>query len=57
MEIDDNFISKIERKFSSALRLIPEKAFEKGLERVKEAKQIGEKWASSYTILKYQLNK
>jgi ubiquinone/menaquinone biosynthesis C-methylase UbiE len=57
MEIDDDFISKIERKFSSALRLIPEKAFQKGLERVKKARQNGEKWVSSYTILKYQLNK
>lgn len=53
-EIDDDLISKIEKKRSSSLRLIPEKAFQEGLERMKKAKLKGEKWLSSYTIIKYQ---
>jgi SAM-dependent methyltransferase len=57
MEIDDEMISRIERKFSSSLRLISDEAFTRGLQRVKKAKQNGEKWVSSYTILKYQSNK
>jgi ubiquinone/menaquinone biosynthesis C-methylase UbiE len=53
-EIDDDLISKIEKKRSSSLRLIPEKAFREGLERIRKAKLKGEKWLSSYTVLKYQ---
>jgi ubiquinone/menaquinone biosynthesis C-methylase UbiE len=53
-EIDDDLISKIEKKSSSSLRLIPEIAFQDGLNRVRKAKLRGEKWLSSYTILKYQ---
>ena len=53
-EIDDDLISKIEKKRSSSLRLIPESAFLEGLNRIREAKLRGEKWLSSYTILKYQ---
>lgn len=53
-EIDDDLISKIEKKRSSSLRLIPESAFLEGLNRIRKAKLRGEKWLSSYTILKYQ---
>ena len=53
-EIDDDLISKIEKKRSSSLRLIPETAFQEGLNRIRKAKLKGEKWLSSYTILKYQ---
>lgn len=55
-EIDDDFISKIERKHSSSLRLISEEAFQLGLERVRLAKINDEKWFSTYTILIYKLN-
>lgn len=55
-EIDDSLINAIARKRSSSLRLITEEAFLAGLERVRKAKSEGEKWLSSYTILKYQKN-
>ena len=53
-DIDDDLISKIEKKRSSSLRLISESAFLEGLNRIRNAKLKGEKWFSSYTILKYQ---
>ncbi len=55
-EIDDKLVSAIEKKRSSSLRLIPEEVFREGLKRVRMAKSEGEKWLSSYTILKYQKN-
>jgi ubiquinone/menaquinone biosynthesis C-methylase UbiE len=53
LEIDDSLVSAIARKRSSSLRLLPEEFFQAGLQRVREAKLRGEKWLSSYTILKY----
>jgi SAM-dependent methyltransferase len=53
-DIDDDMVLKIERKNSSSLRLIPEEAFQRGLNRVRQAKLNGEKWFSIYTILIYK---
>jgi len=54
MDINDEMISKIEKKNSSSSRLISEEAFQRGLERVRQAKLSGEKWFSTYTILIYK---
>ena len=56
MDINDEMISKIEKKNSSSSRLISEEAFQRGLKRVKQAKLNGEKWFSTYTILIYKKN-
>jgi ubiquinone/menaquinone biosynthesis C-methylase UbiE len=55
-DIDDEMVSKIGRKHSSSSRLISEEAFQRGLERVRQAKLNGEKWFSNYTFLIYKRN-
>ncbi len=54
IDIDDEMISKIARKHSSSSRLISEEAFQKGLERVRQAKLRNEKWFSTYTVLTFK---
>lgn len=43
-------IDKLAAKSSSALRLIPEDAHQRGLKRVRQAQAQGESWRSCYTI-------
>lgn len=54
-EIDiDYYLPKLEAKYSSAIRLMKEEDFQKGIERVRKAAANNEKWFSSYTILEYE---
>jgi len=52
-ELTDDFVSKLEQKCSSAMRLMPDELHKKGMARVKEAQKKKEKWYSYYTMLKY----
>lgn len=54
IEIDEDFVERVKNKFSSAMRLMRDEDHKCGVERVIEAKSKGEKWFSSYTILKYK---
>jgi len=54
LELDDEFVSRVERKCSSAMRLISDEAHRTGVRRVREARKHGEKWFSCYTVLKYR---
>ena len=54
IDFNDNFVSSLERKCSSSMRLIPEEKHRKGMDRIREGKTKGEKWLSSYSVLKYQ---
>lgn len=51
IELDDAFVAKLEAKCSSAMRLIPDEAHRRGMERVREASDRGERWLSSYSVL------
>jgi SAM-dependent methyltransferase len=53
LELDDGFLGKLEARCSSAMRLIPEEAHRRGMERVREARQRGERWLSSYSVLRF----
>jgi len=52
-ELTDEFVTKLEQKCSSAMRLIPDEMHGKGMKRVIEAKKKGEMWHSYYTMLKF----
>jgi SAM-dependent methyltransferase len=52
-ELNDEFITKLKQKCSSAMRLMPDELHKKGIERVREAQKKGEGWHSYYTMLKY----
>jgi ubiquinone/menaquinone biosynthesis C-methylase UbiE len=54
LKIDDELISKLEKRFTSSLQLLSEEAHRIGMKRVKEAKSRSEKWLSNYVILKYK---
>ena len=54
IEIDKDFVQRVQNKFSSAMRLMKDEDHKRGVERVVEAKSKGEKWFSSYTVLKYK---
>lgn len=54
IEIDEDFIKRVTNKFSSAMRIMKDEDHKRGVERVVEAKIKGEKWFSSYTVLKYK---
>ena len=56
-DLDDNFVSKLERKCASSMRLIPDEKHKEGMERIREGKKKGEKWFSSYSVLKYEKKK
>ncbi len=53
IELDEAFLAKLEAKCSSAMRLIPEEAHGRGMERVRRAQQRGEQWLSSYSVLRF----
>jgi len=53
-DINNELISKLERRYTSSLQLLSDRAHRQGMERVKEAKSRNEKWFSNYTILKYR---
>ena len=54
IELDDNFVSKLGRKCASSMRIIPNEKHKEGMDRIREGKMKGEKWLSSYSILKFQ---
>jgi SAM-dependent methyltransferase len=51
--IDDEFIESVKRKCSSSMRLITDEQHQKGLERIRIAKEKGEKWFSSYSVMNF----
>lgn len=53
-KLTDEFISKLEKKCSSAMRLMPDELHRKGIERVRLAQKRGDKWYSYYTMLKFE---
>lgn len=53
IELDESFIAKLEAKCSSAMRLIPDAAHRRGMERVRAASRRGERWLSSYSMLRF----
>ncbi len=53
VELDDAFVAKLEAKCSSAMRLIPGACHRRGIERVRAARERGERWLSSYSVLTY----
>ena len=54
IEIDEEFISKLDNKCSSALRLISDEAHRAGMERVKRGRLKDQKWLSRYTVLRFE---
>lgn len=54
IELDDAFLSKLEAKCSSAMRLVPDEAHRAGMARVKQARERGERWLSSYSVLVFE---
>ena len=52
-DIDEEFFDSVKNKCSSSMRLITDEQHKKGLERILVAKEKGEKWFSSYSILKF----
>lgn len=52
-ELTDEFITNLEQKCSSAMRLMPDEMHGKGMKRVREAQKKKEKWHSYYTMLKF----
>jgi SAM-dependent methyltransferase len=56
IEIDGDFIAKLESRCSSAMRLIAAEAHRRGVDRVREAMGRGERWLSCYTMLRFVRN-
>jgi SAM-dependent methyltransferase len=54
VELDDAFVAKLEAKCSSAMRLIDEAAHRRGIAQVRAARERGERWLSSYSMLVYR---
>ena len=52
--LDDSFISKLEQKCGSAMRLISPEAHARGVDRLRWAAERREEWASCYTVLTYE---
>jgi len=52
--LDDAFIANVAAKCSSAMRLIPPAAHERGMARVRAAAARGETWYSCYTVLAWR---
>ncbi len=52
--LDEDFIAKLAARCSSAMRLIPPAAHERGMERVRAAAARGESWFSCYTVLAWR---
>ncbi len=53
LPLDDDFLAKLGAKCSSAMRIIPEEAHRRGMERLRRAQAEGACWYSCYTVLKY----
>ena len=54
IEIDEELISKLDNKCSSALRLISDEAHRAGMERARRGRLEGQKWISRYTVLRFE---
>jgi len=54
MELDDAFLDRLERKCSSAMRLMAPEAHREGMKRVRAAAAEGESWLSCYTAITYR---
>jgi ubiquinone/menaquinone biosynthesis C-methylase UbiE len=54
IDLDAEFVAKLEQRCSSSMRLISEEAHRKGIERVRLAQKQGERWISCYTIFRYE---
>jgi SAM-dependent methyltransferase len=54
IDLDDAFVAKLQAKCSSGMRLVPDDAHRRGMERVREAARRGERWLSSYSVLGYR---
>jgi S-adenosylmethionine-diacylgycerolhomoserine-N-methlytransferase len=52
--LDEDFIAKLAARCSSAMRLIPPAAHERGMARVRVAAARGESWYSCYTALTWR---
>ena len=55
IDLDASFISKLEQKCSSAMRLISPETHRRGIKRVQRASERGEQWFSCYTVIKYEI--
>jgi ubiquinone/menaquinone biosynthesis C-methylase UbiE len=53
IDLSSGYLEKLEAKCSSAIRLLSEEEFKAGIENVHHAAAIGEKWFSSYSVIKY----
>ncbi len=53
IDLNSGYLDKLEAKCSSAVRLLKEDEFQKGIERVRKSAANGEKWFSSYSVIKY----
>lgn len=51
IELDDDFIARLQAKCSSGMRVMSEESHRQGIERVKRARDRGEGWLSRYTPL------
>jgi SAM-dependent methyltransferase len=51
--LDAHFLAQLDAKCSSAMRLIPPEAHQRGMDRVREACSRGERWHSCYTVITY----
>ena len=54
VELSNDFISRLGRKCSSAMRLIPDEKQKEGMDRLRAGQKRGDKWLSSYTVINYQ---
>jgi SAM-dependent methyltransferase len=53
IDLDGTFLAKLAAKCSSAMRLIPDEAHRRGMDRVRAASARGERWFSSYSVVTY----
>ena len=53
-DLSNDFISKLGRKCSSAMRLISDEKHKEGMDRIRAGQKCGDKWLSSYTVIKFQ---
>jgi hypothetical protein len=54
IDLSDEFIGKLERKCSSGMRLMTPSSHRRGIQRVRAARDRGERWFSCYTVLSYK---
>jgi SAM-dependent methyltransferase len=53
LDLTDDFLAKLQARCSSALRLLDAAAHEAGMTRVRQARDLGERWHSSYSVFRY----